>query len=374
MDDSKMTLREWLGFKERVEYENARWFGRLFGFLVVALTIILALALFAALARIVGMVFSSDATSIRNLGYVVLGAIGVPFAAWRTHVAQRQADVSEQSHITDQISKAVEQLGTEKTIDSSEAQITVPNLEVRIGGLLALERILKSNPSEEKQVIEILKYYAENGIDERRKIDSSEVIPLRSDIVFAFKILNRVRSATSLQTLEPKGFDEGIFRFQFCRLDNFQLVRGDLSNLGFHSSNFNNSSLFSCSFKRTNLSVCNFSGARFAASDLSGANLDSSNFSGAKFIRTTFSDETEMSSATFVGACFIECDLTQSDITQSQLDGTYGGDCTILPSKLQRPAHWHPDALYTQDWQSLLVEWQQSIGFDFKTNKIEEPT
>lgn len=99
-----------------------------------------------------------------------LGAmVSAPLALIRVWTTERQTRTAEQGHITDRISKAVEQLGAEKTvkrqlINSAGKKVfrksengkpdyaqpvlvdeTLPNIEVRIGGLLSLERIAQDS-------------------------------------------------------------------------------------------------------------------------------------------------------------------------------------------------------------------------------------
>lgn len=152
------------------------------------------------------------------LGFVglitALGAlVSAPLALIRVWTTERQTRTSEQGHMTDRISKAVEQLGAEKDIsrpmrnvtfifkDNDGKEIkgetvllgkddplpplsaggrfcygdwqinkrTVPNIEVRIGGLLSLERIAQDSTRYDKgrdhvRVMEILcAYVRENA-------------------------------------------------------------------------------------------------------------------------------------------------------------------------------------------------------------------
>ena len=82
-----------------------------------------------ALFRIVQIILDPS-TVFKNdpRGYAVILAalIGAPFVIWRTWVAQRQADTDEQGLITDRITKAVGQLGAEKTVWEDNKQTSKP--------------------------------------------------------------------------------------------------------------------------------------------------------------------------------------------------------------------------------------------------------
>ncbi|MGB3279548.1 MAG: hypothetical protein WBA92_10190, partial [Pseudorhodobacter sp.] len=103
----------------------------------------------------------------------LLALVSAPLALIRVYTTERQTRTAEQGHMTDRISKAVEQLGAERTVkipgkDENGKDITVeatkPNIEVRIGGLLSLERIAQDSVKYDKgrdhvRVMEILTAY-----------------------------------------------------------------------------------------------------------------------------------------------------------------------------------------------------------------------
>ncbi|SNS04082.1 pentapeptide repeat-containing protein [Antarctobacter heliothermus] len=135
---------------------------------------------------------TKDGTELRwhVLGFVglitALGAlVSAPLALIRVWTTERQTRTSEQGHMTDRISKAVEQLGAEKTevrytLDKDntpvQAQRTVPNIEVRIGGLLSLERIAQDSTRYDKgrdhvRVMEILCAYVRENAPAQDAVD-----------------------------------------------------------------------------------------------------------------------------------------------------------------------------------------------------------
>lgn len=85
-----------------------------------------------------------------GLGALLVALLGAPFLLWSTIIRQTTLDYQREGHITDRISKAVEQLGTERTVkvpgeDGNTVERSEPNIEVRIGGILALERIAQDS-------------------------------------------------------------------------------------------------------------------------------------------------------------------------------------------------------------------------------------
>jgi hypothetical protein len=80
----------------------------------------------------------------------ILAAIGaaggLAYTARTYRLAQETYRLSREGHITDRYSKAVEQLGSEK-------------IEVRLGGIYALERLMQDNPPDQRTIMEALAAY-----------------------------------------------------------------------------------------------------------------------------------------------------------------------------------------------------------------------
>ena len=167
---------------------------------------------------------AEKADAVRNYAYA-LGALmagmaflaTVPFQLVKTWVNERQARTTEQGHITDRLTKAIEQLGSEKTIKvrartyeflvgagehepehHSGRQIEgerffrpveaenfefgswqtfeeiAPNLEVRLGAIYALERIAQDSARDHIPIMETLCAY----IRENAPASSAKANPL----------------------------------------------------------------------------------------------------------------------------------------------------------------------------------------------------
>lgn len=125
--------------------------------------------------------------------------IAFPLTLLRTQFNRRQTHAQEQDLITDRINKAVEGLGAEKLVKrqrkSSQGKLlyeddyagntnlkkpifddmTVPNIEVRIGAIHALARIARENLNFHVQVMEILCAYV------RENSPADSALPLHLD-------------------------------------------------------------------------------------------------------------------------------------------------------------------------------------------------
>jgi hypothetical protein len=115
----KSSFWDWLGFQRHPDFASVPWLGTVSGVLLVLVAILVVVGGVATLAQFLGAVLQLDADheAIRNTGLILVAVLGAPFVVWRATVAQKQADTAEQSHITDQINKAVAGLGTEKVVN-----------------------------------------------------------------------------------------------------------------------------------------------------------------------------------------------------------------------------------------------------------------
>jgi hypothetical protein len=86
---------------------------------------------------------------------IAAGAAGL--IAWRNlRETQRKLDVDREGQVTNRFTQAIEQLGSMR--DSADGK-KVPNLEVRLGGIYALQRIAKDSPRDHWTIIEMLTAY-----------------------------------------------------------------------------------------------------------------------------------------------------------------------------------------------------------------------
>lgn len=192
----KLTLIEWLGYRKDANFENGRGIGIAIGFFLFAVTLALLplipiaiVGMYASMIQVFDSLEAADAgNALRGLAFALGAIVGMPFLVWRSWVAHRQADTAEQGLITDRFTRAVEQLGAHKTVKQQRRnkagdlqfmrnnqgkidykqplfeEITVENIEVRLGALYALERISQDSERDNIQIMEIIcAYLRENS-------------------------------------------------------------------------------------------------------------------------------------------------------------------------------------------------------------------
>jgi Pentapeptide repeats (8 copies) len=220
---------------------------------------------------------------IRNavlvFGGVVAAAIGLALTGVRTHAANEQARVAEQGHITDRFTKAIEQLGSDK-------------LEVRLGGIYALERIARDSRRDHWPIMETLTAYI------RRKVPWPPV----GQLSFSPHTGNSLEPTTEVQALltvigrRRKRYDVAGQRLDLRATDlrgadlrRAHLERAGLSNVHLEGANLNEAHL-----ERANLGGANLEGAKLEEAHLEGAKLKRSNLTQEQLDQAWSDKDTEL--------------------------------------------------------------------------------
>lgn len=314
----KPDLLDWLCISKATDFRVARPLGAFFGLLLIIICLTFFVLGLVSLGKLGAALFGlgsyandSKAEAIRNIGLLLVGLIGAPFLVWRSYVAQKQVNVAEQGQITDRINKAVEGLGAEKTvreihetpryvkqdgewvrddernlvqatrpdgtplIDRESYERTVPNLEVRIGAIYALERIAKDSLRDHIQIMEILCAYVRgNAPATDTQPDPSLVhgapIPTpRADIQAAIRTIGR----RSEKQIELEVMNRFRLDLRNCNLSGVDFRNGDFSAALFHLSRFE-----AANFQGANLEGSQFNHALLNYAQFWDANLKGTNF------------------------------------------------------------------------------------------------
>jgi len=258
---------------------------------------------------------TSRSEAFRNIGLFCVALVGLGFGVWRAitagrqaKTAQKQADIAEQGHITDRINVSVKGLGSEKIVkkysetplykndgndwerdlkgelipasrpdgiplvDTQTYEVTLPNLEVRIGSIYALERIAQDSHRDHIQVMEILCAY----IRENAPVTSLEptepeffrAVP-RTDIQTAISVIGR-RNKKQIDL-------EWLHEF---RLD---LRNTDLSGVDFRGGDFSAAMFHSCRLEACLFDHCTLKGTHFSSSLLNFSTFSRAELKGTRF-------------------------------------------------------------------------------------------
>lgn len=322
-----------------------------------------------------------------------IALLGVALTLVRIWQQERQTKTAEQGLITDRINKAVEQLGAEKVVKrpsdtiikkntpphdllplvntSVLSELSVPNIEVRIGAIHALERISKDSPRDHSAIMDIICSYIRenstidssivfplkpwNGIKEYRDIDiielhrtertsrfgdhwsageatkwKSNITPLRVDIQTALNVIGR-RGKKNLysQNVNQK------LNLSKCNLQGANFENLDISYINFTESKFDGSYISNCRCIGST-----FDNSSMAAVDIHNSlwefsSFDSTNFEGTQITENNFENCAFMS-AILVGSNFRSNRISRSLFGGAKMEGTFISKSRFLECDFRR--------------------------------------
>ncbi|WP_162641892.1 pentapeptide repeat-containing protein [Streptosporangium sp. 'caverna'] len=197
-------------------------------------------------------------------GLIALGAV---------YYTARNADTARQGHITDRYTKAIEQLGSDK-------------LDIRLGGIYALERIARDSARDHPTVMEVLAAFVREHsrdveTDETR--DAMKATPrrsgLRTDLQAAVTVIGR----------RLVGQDSPDVRISLARADLTlaNLVRMNLTGVNFTGADLTGADLALAGLTLADLTGADLTGAKLTLADLTGADLTGAKLTGANLTGVT---------------------------------------------------------------------------------------
>ena len=254
-------------------------------------------------------------TAIGGLVSVLLVAVGLyltnsfnrdQLRAQRDSTSAQQA-LALKGQRADRFVAAVDQLGQEGA----------NKLSIRLGGIYALETLMRDAPDDENTVIEVLCAFVRTHAA-APETSSAHEPDSPADIRAAVSVLGRRPDPGGHANLDLSNTRLGLHSMRLAGADlrNADLGRADLSGADLHRANLSGAVLY-----RADLHKANLSGAVLYRANLSAAVLY-----GADLIRADMSD-----------ADLGEADLSDADLGGAQLGGAQLGRKKILDGPLYLP-------------------------------------
>lgn len=363
------------------------WLGHLAFVLALLAVLVLVGFVLTLLWKLAVGLWSADASNYqvqRNIGAALFALLGFLFAGWRALVAQKQADVVEQTNITSRINEAVRMLGATQTVkvrrrsveweatdpegnpvegtrrhaweyegappplppwhrpvdpekreatEFKDAEETRPHIEVRLGALYALERIAQDSERDHIPIMETLCAYIRENAPAREapSLGLPELEPLPEDADEA----QRSARARRLAPFEPEAR---------CRAPRLPPLRADLQTaltvigrreakrrrhedtrtppyrLDLRQTDLQRADLSVLWLDRANLSKAKLDGAHLAEAKLEGTNLGGATLVGANLDGAKL-DGAFLRGANLEGAHLVEARLEGADLLGAELEG-----------------------------------------------------
>jgi uncharacterized protein YjbI with pentapeptide repeats len=233
--------------------------------------------------------------------------------------AQRTVEITEQGQVTDRYTKAIEQLGSDK-------------IDVRIGGIYALERVARDSDRDHPTVMEVLAaFIRDHSLEPWFVPKSDHVRATRPDIQAALTVIARREATHDRQPIDLHGADLpqamlddanlACVIFTDADLTRAHLARANLAGADLvrtilHIADLTSADLRGAHVEMAKLDTADLTGAdltraRLAVAQLPGANIRDANFTSADLRRTNFIGAYNFNSAGFTGADFTDAPWSQ---------------------------------------------------------------
>ena len=303
----------------------------------------------------------------------LVAGISVAVVAFLRHLAQTKAD--RHRRITENFSKAIEQLGSDK-------------LEVRIGGIYSLERISKESPEDYWTITENLMAFirerSRRNELERTSQNVTERIRRRAyllwqkagepngrseefwsqaverekygdepapDIATALTVIGRrVKQSRKSEFANRWRVDLSnaflvLADLKFAHFEGADLAEVNLAGASLLDAHFENAFLAEAHFEGASMWGTHFENAFLMRANFEGANLEDAHFEGANLedahLERADLKGTHLRGANLMGTHLDGANLSSATgLSEAQLLSAHGDTSTKLPTRLKHPAHW----------------------------------
>ena len=217
-------------------------------------------------------------------------------------LSRRTFELTEQGHVTDRYTKAIEQLGSNK-------------LDVRIGGIYALERIARDSARDHPMVMEVLTAFVRDhsreqwppSADDEPGAEAPRYMT-RPDVQAAVTVIGRRRVEYDRWEQIPdrvtgafRGFIPPQMDLSGASLTGAHLIRARLPYADLHQADLTEAILVDADLTDANLRFANLTRAYLSGADLTAADYDHANLTGVDLTDVNF-DLMDLTGADFTDA------------------------------------------------------------------------
>ena len=245
--------------------------------------------------------------------------------------AREQLAIAQQGQVTERFTHAIDQLGHAE-------------LDVRLGGIYALERIAKDSLYDKVTIGEVLTAYIRGHAPWPPRLEGQPPsdMPIREvpflrlrapDVQAALTVLGRGGFMPPDPLTPPLDLaNTDLRRAYLSIMSALQMARLDGADL--RGADFVNVSLYRATLNRANLREARLLGAILAGATLDGADLQDANLSGALVEGATL-DGANLQNAVLSNANLIGATLDHANLQGAHLDGAGFQQASLVGAKLQ---------------------------------------
>ncbi len=246
----------------------------------------------------------------------VFAAGALAFTARTFYLSQRTFELTEQGQVTDRYTKAIEQLGSDK-------------LDVRIGGIYALERIARDSPRDHPTVMEVLTaFIREHSREPWPPTGPDGAEPERStrpDVQAALTVVGRRDVERNIRRIDLAGVAIPGADLTGAELADANLDRAHLAGAMLADAHLGGAFLAHAHFGGAFLGGADLTSATLPAADLTAANLRDACLAGAN-----------LRDACLAGATLIDARLAGADLAGADLHRAHLAGATLVGANLTR--------------------------------------
>jgi Pentapeptide repeats (8 copies) len=240
------------------------------------------------------------------------------------HTNMATLDATRDGQIADLYSRAIEQLGSDR-------------LDVRIGGIYALERVARDSFRDHPTVMEVLgAFIREHSQEQWPQSEPDAPVPhrpLRPDVQAAIAVIRRRDSSYDRERINLSGARLAGVDLSDVDLTRADLARADLSGAVFIRANLAEANLADANCESATFFNADLRGAKLNRTNLNeaflrGANLTDADFTNplsrhiSRFWRGDAPADVVIPGASLVRANLSDADLSRADLRDAILSGT----------------------------------------------------
>ncbi|MDP3183616.1 MAG: pentapeptide repeat-containing protein [Desulfobaccales bacterium] len=248
--------------------------------------------------------FDIENEARKTLAYIlggILAIIGITLAHRRIRALERQVLVAQEGQITERFTRAIEQLGSDK-------------MEVRLGGIYALERIANDSDKDYRPIMETLTAYVRENAPCREQSqdggeeDSGEKQTVAERPAFPWQE-PKTKPATDIQAV-----------LTILGRRKYSYGKGETANLDLRNTDLRGAKLTDINLKEAILDEAHLEEATLAKADMEKAFLNGTHLKKALIIASNL-EEASLSEAHLEGAILASTKLEGAILYKAHLEG-----------------------------------------------------
>jgi uncharacterized protein YjbI with pentapeptide repeats len=264
------------------------------------------------------------ARGTRRLDWVAIATIGALFVAAipgtgalffsdsSLRATNAQIQIAEQGQITDRYNAAITNLGS-------------GNIEVRLGGIYALQRLMQDSPRDQPTVVAVLCAFVRDQAGPAAMATEPPTRNPPTDIQAAVTVVGTRDTAHDGRTT--------VVDFIDAQLAGVNLTGGHLADANLAGTNLTGAYLPGANLAGASLVGANLTGANLAGANVSHAVLENANLTNATLDNANLT-HAFIFAANLTGASFYRASLPRADLDGANLTGAYLSNANLAGASL----------------------------------------